>query len=293
MNDPQDFQGLIGDFHLSIDHAGLIRAVTGSVIPRGGVPGAGHHRLVVGHLAVFNHDPMAQRTARRLYKAHALGFFGPSGGVPFFRIRHNGVAAFDVGQQLILEVFGHIGVSLSVERPGGSASQGGGQPFFRRYAQHFRDKVDLIHHHFFQPRRLGDDAFFHFDIDDNVFGQRPYFGHLAAPFRRLNPGVLALFVKVLPIGLRPFFGSRILRLADAVPRMQFAFACGIFIPRMSHAFGDHRRVCIILRLQSREGSRRQTSAEVFHHALGAQQQVFMEAAVANALKGAVRHIANA
>src|SRR5512139_496001 len=38
-------------------------------VTRAGVPGARHDRLVVGDLAVLDHDPVSERAARRLHEA--------------------------------------------------------------------------------------------------------------------------------------------------------------------------------------------------------------------------------
>ena len=70
-------------------------------VARGGIPGGGHHGLVVGDGAVGDLDPVAERAARDLVGAEAASVLGPARGMPLRFVRDAQVARVHVALELV------------------------------------------------------------------------------------------------------------------------------------------------------------------------------------------------
>ena len=255
--------------------------MTGFVIARACIPGRRDDSLIVVRLAVLDNDVVRKRTARSLVEADALGRLRPRRRIPFLHVGRLRVARLDVGDELVEEELVDLCIELAVEAAGSRAADHRRQPDFRCEIEDLRYRVDLVEHHLLSPGRLAEHALLGLRVDDDVACERTHLAELAAPFRRLEPGVLALLIQCLPIRRRAFLRCRELRRRHAVPRIVVAVS-RVLVPRVLDAFREDFRLREVFGIDLVDLSRIEALAEVFDNAVAADEQVLEEVAVCRA-----------
>ena len=281
MDDTQHLKRFVGDFDFRIDHAGFVSAITGFGIAWAGIPGARHDGLIIGCQAIFDMDPVSERTARRFVQTDSFGFFRPTGRLEFVHVGGGSIAIANVLDHLVKEILVDVSHHLGFQATAGRPADGGTHPDVGRCAKHLRYAVDLVDDHFFRPGRLHQ-ALFYFDIGYDIAGQGSDFSHLAAPHRRFDPGVLAFFVKIFPVCFCAFLGTGIVGRRHSGEWMKGFAGLRIAVPGMLDVFGDDFRIDKIFAFQIGEFGSHRSGSEVFHHSLATQQEAFVEIAIGNA-----------
>ena len=226
---------------------------------------------------------MGQTATRCLVEAYALGRLRPCGRIPLLGVGDLRIAGLDVRDELVEEELVDLRIQLAVEATGSRAADHRRQPDLRCEVQHLRDRIDLVEHHLLSPGRLAEQALLCLRVDDDVAGQRTDLSQLAMPFRRLQPGVLALLVELLPLRTRTRLRARVVRLRLAIPRMQFvAVALLIRIPGVLDALSEHGRIRHVVAVDFRELRIGHALTEVLNHTVAADEQILEEVAVARA-----------
>ena len=168
-----------------VHQRGLVSARLTGWVTRSGIPGAGHHGLVVVDLLVLDPDVVGQATARRFHEAHALAFFGPGGRVPHLLVVNRQVAGLDVRHQLVQPDRHLVGDDLGFQRARRSASQGR-EHRIKRYVELFQHSTGQ-----FLGRLVAG------GIQHQHAGQGSDFHRMTFPARRFEPGVAALYIQML------------------------------------------------------------------------------------------------
>ena len=270
---------------MRVHHRALVGAVARLVVTRAGIPRRRHDALVVVDLVVLDGDPVREAAARRLVEADALARLRPGVRIPVLVVDDLGITGLDVCDELVEEEFIDLGVELAVEAARGRAADHRRQPDLRREPEHLRDGVDLVEHHLLRPGRRGEQPLLRLRVDDDIARERADLAELAAPFRRLEPGVFALLVELLPLGRRADLRARVLRVRHARPRMEIRAArlVRVRIPGVFDALGEDCGICDVLRRDFREFRAFRAALEVLDDAVAAHEQIIEEITVRRAL----------
>jgi hypothetical protein len=81
MDGAEHFQGLLGVGYRVANKGGLVRAQGVVLVPGSGIPGGGHHGLIVLNLGVLDHHPVRQGPPGRLVEPKAPDFARREGGL--------------------------------------------------------------------------------------------------------------------------------------------------------------------------------------------------------------------
>ena len=131
MDGAQDLDGLLGIVQAMPFQGRLVGPVLALGIARPGIPGTGHHRLVVVDQAILDHHPVRQGTPWCLHEPDPLATFRPAAGLPFLVVEGIQLTGTDVGHQLVIPALHGVHHDLGFQGAGRRATQGGEQALDR------------------------------------------------------------------------------------------------------------------------------------------------------------------